>query len=666
MFQKLAAIADFADRNGQYDVASSATQIIKNAQLFDALRTLFDPGYSGLERDSSYWKRLQRGWSRGRMDRGIGLLLAINAERTKLNKQIAEYAAPLKEFQLKINEFYDKIRAGEADFGGGDLRQETSQLKKQLNEMLKLVDNKQLRKALDMRNRLNAQQIKALDKVKGLDEDTKSYLASVLRGEQPPQAKSSEKEVPGAIAPAPEYGPASIAKKTTEQKAIADWLKLQKIPRVEYDEGFSTPRSRGRASTIYARYGINPIVLAEFFKNNPDKKDEVLDLVGSKPFNKMFEDLRWALELEKKEKEKEAPVPATISPAPQKVEKAPSEMPVKPEPAPAPSDISAPAGSIPLLTTPPPKSPSRKKRDIELAQIQKAIEERAKQKAPIKPEVQSPTTLPEEKTPRVEKADDLVVSMAARIGRQITRLGRVQQLRKISMELEVEGPTDEEVDEAHLFQNARELGYDPAPDADIYETFPEGRERFDEEMDYDPTTTRLEMEEGPTFEDDERGQYDPLYEKHSREESIDSMLDSLYRRMESIIRLQEKTKSEEAKAMLEMELDKLQQEVRRLDKAKVLKKEKKLPEGWANDADDVVYIRKEHDEYCVPSPDGNEELAYYTNDRDDAIEKAKEMYGDDDILIKFHGSDLAEEEAEEFIDNLLLRPSGKGRIGEGV
>ena len=52
----------------------------------------------------------------------------------------------------------------------------------------------------------------------------------------------------------------------------------------------------------------------------------------------------------------------------------------------------------------------------------------------------------------------------------------------------------------------------------------------------------------------------------------------------------------------------------------------------------VVYIRynPEYDEYRVPAPDGSEEGAYYTDDKEDAVGTAKNfMYKGQDIMIKF-------------------------------
>ena len=50
----------------------------------------------------------------------------------------------------------------------------------------------------------------------------------------------------------------------------------------------------------------------------------------------------------------------------------------------------------------------------------------------------------------------------------------------------------------------------------------------------------------------------------------------------------------------------------------------------------VTILRDQDNEYRVPSPDGNEEGAYYTDDMEDAIGTAKNfMYKDENIKIRF-------------------------------
>ena len=39
------------------------------------------------------------------------------------------------------------------------------------------------------------------------------------------------------------------------------------------------------------------------------------------------------------------------------------------------------------------------------------------------------------------------------------------------------------------------------------------------------------------------------------------------------------------------------------------------------------------DEYRVPSPDGTEAGAYYTDDKEDAINTARVMHGDDIVIL---------------------------------
>lgn len=511
MLEKLAAIADFADQNGEYTTANELTTLIKEAQFWDAVKTMLNPSSGELGEDASFWKRLTRGWKAGKFDRRLGLAFAINEEREKVNKKILSLSAPLKEFSAQVSAFYDKVRSGGDNYTAQDFKEELSTLKSSAGKMKNLIGGKDLRKALDLRNKLNSQQISAIEKIKGIDPQKKEFLIKLLRGEAAQQAGPAAAGEEKAQAPRQtgEYGPASTNGKSPEQKAIGDWLKLQKFPRREYDEGFTTPRSRGRASTIYGRYGVNPFVLAEFFRQNPDKKDEVMDLVGSKPFNKMFEDIRWAIELEKKEEEKKeieklvpgAPTaPETILTPTEEKEKVletvkeiareKEQEPVAPtpvaapksQPAPKPSDMMS-VPNIPLLTTPPPATKkeevrkSRTSRDKELARLQKAVEQKAKP-APTLPKA-------EEKTTRVESpADDkIVVTMAARTARQVTRLGRVQQLRKLADNMQADEDLLDVLDPLDDVGNQDLMFYG------------EDGEELDPEKDYSPEESAREMAE---------------------------------------------------------------------------------------------------------------------------------------------------------------------------
>jgi hypothetical protein len=49
------------------------------------------------------------------------------------------------------------------------------------------------------------------------------------------------------------------------------------------------------------------------------------------------------------------------------------------------------------------------------------------------------------------------------------------------------------------------------------------------------------------------------------------------------------------------------------------------------------HITITHDgyDYRVPGPDGREETAYYTDDRDDACDTARVMYPDNDLNIRW-------------------------------
>lgn len=577
MLEKLAAIANFADQHGEYEIASDLTQLIKNAQLFDALRTLFDPSTSELGPDSSWWKRLTRGWSKGKFDRRLGLALAINAERTKLNKKIEQLAQPLKDFSAQVAAFYDKVKSGGENYGATDFKAELSQLKSDAAKMKNLVGGKDLRKALDLRNKLNQQQIAAVEKIKGIDPEHKDFLIKLLNGEikKAPEgvAKEEAKEVvPGAT----EMG--GSIKRSPEQKAVSDWLKLQKIVPADYDEGFSGARSQGRAAQIYQRYGFNPFAVLQFLKENPEKKKEGVELFGPR-FRKLIEDMNWAIELEKAKeqkvekaleslnapKEEVVPAPAAAAPA--------AEAPK----AEAPKKVEAPAAT-PAAAKPKKKlSPDAQADIATLSQVDKyerELEDKKKGKG-------KKVSLPEEKTPRAQEeikpispASDLAVSTAARTAREITRLGRVRQLAKFAQDMQKDEDLLDVLDPLDRSEDLMDKGIP---------------EQFDEEKDYDPTQTGVDMYHGEQEEEAMRGDEDDEdggswgWRNELRMREKQDTLNSLLAKMEQFGRLWREAPDEGARKLIQIQLDKLQAEYDLLEEKQKLENEKKLPVGWVDD-----------------------------------------------------------------------------------
>jgi len=570
MLEKLAAIANFADQYGEYEIANDLTQLVKSAQLFDALRTLFDPSTSELGPDDGWWKRLTRGWSRGKFDRRLGLALAINAERTKLNKKIEQLAAPLKDFSAQVSAFYDKVKAGGDNYGAADFKAELSQLKANAAKMKNLIGGRDLRKALDMRNRLNQQQIAAVEKIKGIDPEHKDFLIKLLNGEikSTPQAGIAAKEEAEAV---PGAKPEAGVKKTQEEKAIADWLKLQNIARRPYDEGFSTSRSAKRAAIMFQRYGFNPFAVLEFFKEHPEKKEEGVELFGHR-LRKLFDDMNYAVDFE-------------LSQRPQKVEAPKVEVEPKSESivTPPPGASTAAPGNVlePKTETPKVEKPLTPVQEMARKHVAKERELAEK-----KEKSKTKRTLPEEKTQRAqEEISPIAPTTAARVAREITRLGRVRQLAKIAQNLDLEPlddglkPVEEEF-----------IGLVPN-DEDVY-VAPEAKlETFDEEKDYDPTQTGVDMyhgeqEEGAMKgdpEDDEYGHSDWGWRNERRHREKQDTLNSLLSKMEQFGRLWREAPDEGARKLIQVQLDKLQAEYDRLEEKQKLEQEKKLPEGWVDD-----------------------------------------------------------------------------------
>lgn len=462
MFKKLAAIADILDSNGHNEIANTATQLLKQAQLFESLRSLFDPESAGLDRDTAYWKRLQRGWSRGKMDRNLGLVLAIMAERTKINKKIDELSEPIKGFQEQVATFYDKLRSHNSEVRADGLKNELRDLQNGLKSMLKLVASKELKNALRLRERLQDQQLKAAEKIKGLDDDTKTNLLSILSGD-----KSANNENEIALNKQNIDIPTAIR--------MAKWLRSVGLKQKGLHDGRKSKNINIFRSFI-SEYHANPTAIIEFFNSNPQAMEKGFDLFGKDFSNMLF----WAENAIKKDQEaadKEAVkiVPDTnkeenksteqnniisepASPSAPKSTKQKTIAPTAIISSPESHGLSPEEEELRRREVAPALEKMRKERDKEIVRKLKEHKERTKE---IQQQVESqPTTAP------------VVTTTAQRAMREITRFGRMKRIEKLV--------------------NA----------ADIYDLYPEGRETFDNNKDYASSETALEMTDG--LQEDER------------------------------------------------------------------------------------------------------------------------------------------------------------------
>lgn len=280
MLEKIAAVADFVDQKGDHKTANELTEIIKTAQLFDAIRALFDPSFAGGE-GMDFLKRLTRGWKRGKFDRRLGLVFAINEEREETNRKIEKLSKPLKEFAEKVNAFYAKILsgAGTLNYSSLDFKEDLNNLKSDAAKVKNTIGGRELRKALDYRNKLNQQMLVAVDKIKGIDQGQKETLINLLRGEASfPGATKNELPLSTERQKAPMYG-----QNTT---ALLDWLKTLSISSAKIDRDFSTREGLSAAFKFVEKYKFSPAKVLEYFL---DENHKELLQYGFDNFKKAFE-----------------------------------------------------------------------------------------------------------------------------------------------------------------------------------------------------------------------------------------------------------------------------------------------------------------------------------------------------------------------------------------
>lgn len=319
---KLGSIADFADRNGYHEIASDCTQLLKNAQIFDALSTLLNPSESELGDDAGFWKRLTRGWKSGKFDKRLGLALAINEEREKVNKRILELAEPLKTFSDQISSFYNKVRSGGDNYSALDFKSELSQLKSELSKMKMLIAGRPIYKLLDQRNRLNQQQVSAIDKIKGIDPEKKAILIKLLKGENilpqnveqlasntSPTAANSNSTT--AVTPTlstnePEREEVELTKQQLQRRELRQseeigvWLRNKGFGRgSDLSEGLKS-NYPWMFRNFNKAFGLSPVVVLREIKNNKEFAAELHETFGASAYANVY---HWATNAVRKDQE---------------------------------------------------------------------------------------------------------------------------------------------------------------------------------------------------------------------------------------------------------------------------------------------------------------------------------------------------------------------------
>ena len=178
MIDKLVKIANYADNSGNFALANNVDNLLKQAGIFDAFRTLVDPSYGGLDQTSSYWKRMQRGLRKGRIDRKIGVIFSLSIQREQLDTEITKLAAPVAEYKKVVDNFYDKLIA--KTVVPSNLKNEVRELRIALRSMEKLLASRRLVSLLKTREKVHMQMKTAVEQLKALSPESKDYLIKLL------------------------------------------------------------------------------------------------------------------------------------------------------------------------------------------------------------------------------------------------------------------------------------------------------------------------------------------------------------------------------------------------------------------------------------------------------------------------------------------------------
>lgn len=178
MLNKLATIADLADANGLPEVADDIDSFIKSASVWDGFAAMINPERYYLDRGVSLRNRFLTGLKRGRIDRTLGSLIALVAQRDDLDRQIAERAKPIADFRDKLSQFYDAIIS--KSIAREKLKDSLKDLQREIRQMSREVHAPKLKSLLEQRDKFNDNILKAIDKLRGINDQNKTKLKQLI------------------------------------------------------------------------------------------------------------------------------------------------------------------------------------------------------------------------------------------------------------------------------------------------------------------------------------------------------------------------------------------------------------------------------------------------------------------------------------------------------
>jgi hypothetical protein len=376
-----------------------------------------------VETNTPFWNRLSKGWARGKVDRNLGLVLAIMAERTRLNEKIEKITAPIKSFQEDVTAFYEKLHNGHIT--SDNFKDESRSLQRGLKETLNTITGKDLRTLLKMRERLIKQQLTAADSISKLSDESKNNLMALIRGESLPGVSSNTPGAqPGSNNNAPPLNDVKMPfDKEYVPPSLRSWLKKLNIAQLPINAHAKTGLGRHQFSTFMSAYGRHPKAVTDYFNNNGSAQAAGFDSFGEY-FGEM---LRRARQIQIADDEASVGLRDSKQPQGEENTPKPSTNTLQP-PQEKPLDL---ANTDPMIVPPTKAEESKKQDSVVDPEAEKKFEmARRKQE-----ELKQNKALIQSIGDRFDNSDvksPLARSTAERTAREITRFGRIRALGKIA------------------------------------------------------------------------------------------------------------------------------------------------------------------------------------------------------------------------------------------
>lgn len=231
MLEKIAAVADYADKVGEYSLADELTAFTKQAGVLEGLWNLINPKNYGGDKDRKLLNRLQKSLLQGKLEKRLARSMSKLIEVGRIEQAIAQESSPLKAFIDETTGLYNSIFKPGAS--PAEIKSSLNGLNKTLRGAQRNFSGGRLAKLVEKREKLVHEALTTMNQAK-LPEDMKKKLLEItgnpLALTQLTQEFDTEKAKVKEEKAEKETLPMDLNK---FRKDDPEWAKKEKTPAVE-------------------------------------------------------------------------------------------------------------------------------------------------------------------------------------------------------------------------------------------------------------------------------------------------------------------------------------------------------------------------------------------------------------------------------------------------